>query len=78
METVLAFTLRPLPPEPPVKVGNFYMLTRNSDGQVFVGRVREVYSEKQEFFLDYIGMFSWDDPNVTITRLVPEQRGKGG
>ncbi len=61
--------LGPLPPEPPVKVGEYVIATDRS-GLEHVGRVSAIDCSKREFQLFYVGAwFGWD--NVTITHLRP-------
>jgi hypothetical protein len=64
--------LRPIPSEPPVKVGDIVLLTRDPDEPKIAGTVTEVFPEKHEFYVVNWGMFSWDDSRVTITKLVPD------
>lgn len=64
--------LRPIPSEPPVKVGDIVLLTRDPDEPTIAGTVTETYPEKHEFYVANWGMFNWDDSRVTITKLVPD------
>jgi hypothetical protein len=59
----------PLPPEPPVKVGDRVLIARGAEEKKIAGTVAHVYPDRKEFHLAGWGVFCWD--GLTITHLVP-------
>lgn len=67
-------SLRPLPPEPPVEVGD-YVAVQTPYGKEYIGKVISVEPEDRHFIIsDGDGQrgFVWDDGRK-ITKLIPEQ-----
>lgn len=65
--------LRPLPPEPPVKMGDYVLLTAH--GYERVGKVNYVDNLQHLFRLDppvtNDAPYDWDNKSITITKLTP-------
>lgn len=72
---VKTVSLHPLPPAPPVQVGDVVMTTWKKGGERLYGRVEEVRAENHSFdlrFNDLSNVVHIDWQSVTITKLVPE------